>query len=500
MKTKRMLLNLVTDLLPMIIISLLGLIKIKLFITVLGTDVQGLYQFFSKVMFYVSIVDGGLGSAVLYVLYGPNTRNNREEINEILSAAGKVFSLMGIAIYGLAFLVSFFVPLFIRDNPFEYGYVMLTFLLFAASSGISYFFVPYQSLLEVKERRYIYNTIFQIGQITQSVLEIVMLLTGFDFFLILFMHSVVKLITYMLIMICSKRLYPDYDFRYEKKNYSFVHQVKHLMFHKINGLIGSNIDILIITRFIGLSAVSIYSTYSYIVEMIKQIIEKIYSSSLAIIGNTIKQDQERAFVLFQEMNSLMFYIGTVVCVPLVMAIGYFIDIWYEKEIMTDTAIAFGFVGILFLAIIKIAITVFVNAGGLFQETKMCALTDTIVNLVLSLTLVHWLGISGVLFATCISVFIAEYIMKTLVIHREIFHRSSLPYFIHNLWLYVILIIDLSIGYYALSYFEIESLLSWFLYFGVYTILNGAMILLVYCLIHEASFLGRLQKLIRRGKA
>lgn len=498
MKTKRMLLNLISDLLPTIIISLLGLIKIKLFIMVLGSDVQGLYQFFSKVMFYVSIVDGGLGSAVLYALYGPNNRNNNEEMNEILSAAGRVFSLMGITVYGLSFLVSFFVPLFIRDNPLDYSYVIITFLLFAASSGVSYFFVPYQSLLEVKERRYIYSTVFQIGQITQSVLEIVMLLCKFDFFLILLMHSIVKLITYVLIMVCSKKLYPNYNFHCEKKNYCFVHQVKHLLFHKINGLIGSNIDILIITRFIGLASVTVYSTYSYIVEMIKQIIEKIYSSSLAIIGNLIEQDKGRAFALFREMNSLMFYIGTVVCVPLVMAIGNFIDIWYEGAVKTESAIAFGFVGILFLAIVKISITVFVNAGGLFQETRMCALTDTIINLTLSLTLVQWLGIAGVLFATCISVFIAEYIMKTMVIHKAIFNQPSLPYFMHNLRFFVILIVDLCIGYCILPYFNIVDLFSWFMYFAIYTLLNAAIILFIYYIIHEVTFLKRFEKLIGRG--
>ncbi len=498
MKTKRMLLNLATDLLPMIVISLLGLIKIKLFITVLGTDVQGLYQFFSKVMFYVSIVDGGLGSAVLYALYGPNTKNNNEEMNEILSGASRVFSLMGMIVYGLAFIVSFFIPFFIKDNPFDYGYVIVTFLLFAISSGVSYFFVPYQSLLEVKEKRYIYNTFFQLGQIIQSALEIIMLLYGLDLLFILFMHSIVKLVSYLLVMIWSKRLFPEYNFHNTKKDYAFVHQVKHLMFHKINGLIGSNIDILIITRFIGLSAVSIYSTYSYIVEMIKQIIEKIYSSSLAIIGNSIKRDQAHAFQLFKEMNSLMFYIGTVVCVPLVMAIDYFIDIWYEGEILTDTKIAFGFIGILFLAIIKIAITVFVNAGGLFQETKFCALTDTIVNLILSLTLVNWFGISGVLFATCVSVFIAEYIMKTIVIHHKIFYQSSIPYFRHNIILFSILIMDMIVGYRLLPLFRINSLISWFLYFSAYTLINAAIILAIYIMTKDAPFMKRVLRLIKKG--
>lgn len=496
MKTKKAVLNLITDILPMIIISVLGIFKFKLFIQVLGQEVQGMYQLFTQVMFYVSIVDGGLGSAVLYALYEPNTSDNRQKMNEILSGAKRLFSLLGIVVFGLAFIVSFFVPFFIKNNPFNPAYVTITFLLFASSSVISYFFVPYQSLLEVKEKRYIYNSVFQIGQITQSILEITMLLCGFDFFLILMMHSVIKIVSYSIIAWIAKKQFPDYNYHNEKKDYRFARQVRHLIFHKINGLVGSNIDVLIITNVLGLTATNVYSTYNYIINMMKQIIEKIYSSTLAIFGNILSRDKEQAFSLFKELNSMMFYIATVVCVPLLLAINGFIDIWYEHVVQTDYLVALAFVGILFLAIVKIAITVFVNAGGLFEQTKICAATDTIVNLILSLTLIHWLGISGVLFATCISVFIAEYIMKTVVIHRELFHRSSIWYFVHNVKLFLVVVCDLFVGTRIVSHFVLNTFFEWFGFFTVFTICNGLVILGIYLLMKEASFTKRFTQLLK----
>lgn len=36
-------------------------------------------------MVYVAIVDGGLGSAVLYALYKPNSKNDDTKINQILA-------------------------------------------------------------------------------------------------------------------------------------------------------------------------------------------------------------------------------------------------------------------------------------------------------------------------------------------------------------------------------------------------------------------------------
>lgn len=500
MRSKKVFINFITDVFPMILISVLGIFKFKLFVQILGQETQGMYQLFTQIMFYISIVDGGLGSAVLHALYRPNMENDKEQMNAILSGATRIFSLLGMLVYGIAFVVSFFVPFFIKDNPFDYKFVVLSFLLFALSSVISYFFVPYQCMLEVKEERYIYNMFYQMGQIAQSTLEIVLLLQGVDFLVILFMHSMIRLAVSILVAIVAKRRHPEYNYHYEKKDYTFRKQIKHLLFHKINGLVGSNIDVLIITRFLGLTATNVYSTYNYIVNMIKQIIEKIYSAILAILGNILTVDKEQAHHLFVELNSMLFYIATVVCVPLVLAINSFIEIWYENLIETSWMIAFAFTGILFLAIVKISITVFVNAAGLFEQTKKCAITDTIVNFTLSFVLVRFFGIAGVLIATCTAVFIAEYIMKTVVIYKEIFECSCIPYFVRNIKFWILAVVDVIVGYKVTSCFTLDNIFMWFLVFFIYTIINGILILLVYRLFGETDFLKRFGSIFKRKGA
>lgn len=492
MKTKKVLLNLITDIFPMLVISLIGIFKFKLFVQVLGVETQGMYQTFNQIMFYISIVDGGLGSAVLYALYKPITADHTEAVNEILSGAMLLFSKIGLFVYGIAFVFSFFVPFMIKDNPFEYSFVVLTFLLFALGSVIGYFFVPHQSLLEAKECRYVYNAVFQLGQIIQGILEIIFLLIGFRLIAILLMMAVVKLASYVILAVYSHKKFPEYHYNSKKKNMAFSKQVKHLMFHKINGLVGSNIDVIIITTMLGLRETGIYSAYSYIITMIKQIVEKIYSSVLAILGNLLSSDTQKAFCLFKELNSLLFFISNVLCVPLILSIDDFIRIWYEGEIPTDHMVAIAFVGLLLLAIIKIDTTVFVNAGGLFRETKVCALVDTVVNFVLSLSLVFVFGMSGVLIATCISVFIAEYVMKTLVIHKYIFKTSSLWFFIKNIKFFALMGADWVVGFWITQNLRFENLFFWFLFYTVFTAINSVLILLIYHLMKEDEFMKRVK--------
>ena len=490
MKTKKTALNMITDVIPLLIISLLGIFKVKLFIQYLGQETMGLYNLFSNIMIYVSLVDGGLSTAVLYSLYKPNSEGNNKKVSELLSGALQTFAKIGMIVFGIAFIVSFFVIFFIKNCTFDYFYIVLTFLLFSLSNVIAYFFVPYKELLEVKEKKYVYNLTNQIGQITLSVLEIVMLITGFKFGYILLMHSLVKLITRLYEAHLCKKMFPEVNVRNKTKDFSFKKHLHSLMFHKINGLIGSNIDTVIISSLLGLKYVAIYSTYSYIITMLKNILGKLSSSMTAIVGNALVKSKEKMYDLYLEFDSLLFYVAIIVCTPLIISINGFIDIFYEKEIATSFLIALSFSLILFMFIVKLDTTMFVSAGGLYKETKHCAITDTILNLILSLTLVHFIGISGVLFATAFSVFIAEYILKTIVVHKNIFKRSASTYFLKNIKFYIIFILDLLLGIYLHSLFNISSLLIWFVYFIIYTLINALLILLIFKILNESEFLNR----------
>jgi O-antigen/teichoic acid export membrane protein len=323
-----------------------------------------------------------------------------------------------------------------------------------------------------------------------------MLVTGFKFGYILLMHSVVKLVANLIVAYVAKRLYPDISFRNKNKDFSFKKYLNSLIFHKVNGLIGSNIDTVIISSMLGLASVAIYSTYSYIITMLKNILGKLSSSMTAIIGNSLAKNKDQMYGIFKEFNAMLFYIAIIICVPLILSINGFIDIFYEGKIATSFLIALSFSLILFMYIVKMDTTLFVSAGGLYKETKYCAVVDTCINLTLSLTLVHFIGISGVLFATAFSVFVAEYILKTMVVHKHIFNRGASMHFIGNIKFFLLFVLDLVGGIYFVNMFNIEHLSTWFGFYIAFTLVNGLIILLIFKIMGETKFIKRFKELKR----
>jgi len=500
-RTKKSFLNLLTDLIPLVIISVLGIFKLKLFINILGNETLGLYQLYSQVMVYIALVDGGLGSALLFALYKPNSSGDTKKFNEIIAAGYKIFSLIGIIIFGIVLVISPFVHFLIKDTIFSNGFVALTFVIFALSNVVEYFFVPHRSILEVKEKKYISNICIQLGQIILSATEIVMLLLKCKFVNILLMHVIIRLLSNIVVAIICKKTFPEYKVsKLTKKDFEFTKQIKHLVFHKINGLVIYNIDVLLISKFLGLAEVAIYSTYNYVINMLRNILGKISGSITAIIGNYLSTGEtEKSYSLFKEFRSMMFFVAILVSVPLFFALGDFIDIWYEGKIQTQFLITLAFAIYMYIYVIKIPTTTFVTSAGLFKETKVSALCDTIINFTLSVVLVFGVGISGVVFATALSAFIAEYILKNNVLYKNIFKDyKSIEFYKENLKFFIFTLIDVAFGYLIFMNVNITNIFSWFFVYLVYFVINGIITFGVFYLFKEIKFIDRFRYLLKKS--
>ena len=143
MRTKKAIINFITDALPQVIILLLGIVKIKLFINILGQTKLGLYQLYGQIVAYLVLVEGGIGSALLYRLYKPVHDKDDEKINQIMSAAKKIFNIVGFLILGIGLVLSFFVIFFVKDRAgVTNGYIQITFILYLISQAIYYFSIP----------------------------------------------------------------------------------------------------------------------------------------------------------------------------------------------------------------------------------------------------------------------------------------------------------------------------------------------------------------------
>lgn len=441
MRTKKAILNYITDVVPMIILTLIGFVKIDYFIEFLGTDKNGLYNLYSQIMAYVTIVDGGLTSAVLYRMYAPIATQDYQKLGRLLKGSRRIFYVIGALIFSVGIIVSFFLPALVKNNAFEFSYLQGTFFIYLIGGTIPYFCIVSKTVLEGYQEKYISNTVTQSVSIIKGILEILVLLWGADLYTIIVLYTASNLISSVIISIISKKRYSYIPMKTCEPSYEILSDVRDLMIHKIGTLVASNVDMLVISAMKGLLYVTIYSSYYYIIKNLTDILGKISYSMTAGIGDLLQHGKEKAHAFFMEFNAFSFFLSIIVCVPLQIVMNPFVDIWLGGKIETTFLLALAFTLNTFYYIIRMPFRTFVTSAGLFKETRMLPVMETIINLTLSLLLIQWIGVAGVLIATFIAYMCSDYFIRPVIVYNKMFERSSRMFYMKNLFFIVLTIIN-----------------------------------------------------------
>ncbi len=490
--------NFITDFFPQIIIMIIALFKSKIMLQYLGQETLGLYQLFAQVITYLALAEGGLASAAVYRLYKPIADKDNQKIAEIANATRNVFMIVSGIILVLGIGISFVVPFLIENNTFSYGYIISNFILYVISEVVVYLTIYRRALFEANQEKYKINIIYQTSLILHSLLEIAILILGGNLTSLFIMFICLNTVTSMIILLYGKKTY-SYLPKTKKADYSLVKDVKNLFIHKISALISNNVDVIIISKVLGLVNVVIYTTYNYIINSLKLVVDKLYGAALGGIGNVLATDKDTGKKLFFEYNSLVFFFALVLGVPLLYAIDYFIDIWYSNEIYTSMLLSILFVVNLVYYIIRTPLISFTTAAGLFKETNKCAILEVIINLSLSLILVNIIGIPGVLIGTIVSLVISEYMIKPIIIYKKVFGEGVKEYYLRNLKFVLYLIIGFVLIYVLKLHYRPINIIQWFFSSVIIGVVNLGLVTGYFILVKELLFKDRVMNLIHLRK-
>ncbi len=490
--------NFITDFFPQIIIMIIALFKSKIMLQYLGQETLGLYQLFAQVITYLALAEGGLASAAVYRLYKPIADKDNQKIAEIANATRNVFMIVSGIILVLGIGISFVVPFLIENNTFSYGYIISNFILYVISEVVVYLTIYRRALFEANQEKYKINIIYQTSLILHSLLEIAILMLGGNLTSLFIMFICLNTVTSMIILLYGKKTY-SYLPKTKKADYSLVKDVKNLFIHKISALISNNVDVIIISKVLGLVNVVIYTTYNYIINSLKLVVDKLYGAALGGIGNVLATDKDTGKKLFFEYNSLVFFFALVLGIPLLYAIDYFIDIWYSNEIYTSMLLSILFVVNLVYYIIRTPLISFTTAAGLFKETNKCAILEVIINLSLSLILVNIIGIPGVLIGTIVSLVISEYMIKPIIIYKKVFGEGVKEYYLRNLKFVLYLIIGFVLIYVLKLHYRPINIIQWFFSSVIIGVVNLGLVTGYFILVKELLFKDRVMNLIHLRK-
>ena len=448
MRTKKIFLNMLCDILPYLLIGVVGIIKMDVLITYIGDAGNGYYQTINQIISYVFLAQAGFSDAVIYSLYKPFANKNKDDINAIYGGARKIFKRIGYIIFGIICLVTLGLYLFYN---FEDGFrssALICFFVISTSYLISYFGrgQTYMAVLSAAQEKYVYSLVFNGVKLLCDILIVLVTMKYGSLVAIAIVILFMKILEEIINRIVVKRKYPDLH-EIARKDTSMVKMTKDLAWTQLGYLVLNNTDALLLMGFSGPVVVSIYTSYNFILRFLNEVASRVEMSSVYSFGNVFaKKEEDRIYPLFKEYMMLFILIAFSMSITFMIGIRGFVNIWVGKEnYLINYITVVLFTSTLFLNILYYPLVALVNADGLFKDNKKHIFISAITNLVFSIVLINFLGLDGLLIGTMIS-FVVNILLKTNLISRKILKDiklfSILKYFIITIILYILLSIVL----------------------------------------------------------
>lgn len=509
MRTKNSFLNMITSLIPYAIIGVLGFLKIRYCLAGLGSEANGLIQMVYRILSYLSLAEMGFGSALIYKLYKPLNEHDTNKVLVLMSTSHRFFVKVAIGISAFVAGFTFIFPLFVHESTFSNTTMGLVFVLAAIPYIIEYlWYKKYYILVCADQKQYIVNIIFNLSTIIYDVVIIIALMNGVDIISYILLCYPFTILKGLFLWLYCRKKYP-----YLKKKCSEVDKEatslsKDVMINRVGNLINDSSDQIVLSIFKGLTFVSIYTSYYYIVKYLKDIVTSILNASIHSFGNLLvdnKASEERKYSVFKEYLSFAEVISIIITIVFFASIISFINIWINNpSYIIDTKGIVAFALLVFADIIIIPFAVIVTASGLFKETKLYAFIAAVFNLVLSIILIGKYEIFGIVIATVITKLVLLTPLYINTIFKNTFKGENKSY----CYLHLLKCISLTLlGFFIIKLFNIDllytnSLLNWILVSTIIFVICSAIIGGLYLLTNSyfRNFIKRCFGFIRRKKA
>ena len=467
MRRKNSLKNILTNIIPYIILTILGFFRLKILLDKLGIEIYALNQLFIQIFAYISLAEAGLGTLVTQLYYKHFANDDKEKINQVYTSSKKILKIISIIMLIIGFIISFTLK-FLTKNSLPLIYMQLVFMLYVFRSALEYMMFAPRFVLTADQKAYKINLGINLYKILEIIIEVSILQIYQNYALILITSIIIRYFSYYY---ANRITFKQYPWLHTTNTNIKISGKGSVLTHKLAGTVYSNTDILLISTFLSPLEVTIYSSYNYIIKFINDFIYMFASSITASMGNVLYKDSvEKQINIFEKINSIFIFMAMSLCIILYWSINSFVNLWIgSNKIIEITALRF----MIFTLFMIISIRPFLlmrDAKALYKESRIIAISEAIINIVLSIILIKKFGITGVIFATLISTLLTTDIFYPIFIYKKIFNTNFTKYFLK---LFLFIIISIVICYYSQFITiinNVKNYSTWFLYSAIYALL------------------------------
>lgn len=435
MRTKYSIRNFITVTISNIINFAFIFIAQTIFIKILGIEYVGLNGLFNNVLTVLSLIELGVGNAIIYNLYKFIHNDDKEHIKSLLQFYKKAYNIIALLILTTGLLITPFLQFIVKDVTVDIN-IYIVYVLFLLSTVASYILAYKRSILFASQRSYIINIIHTIYIVLLNVAQLLIIYFTKNYYLYIIVKIIFVLLENIIINIKSNK---DYPYLLDKEvkpleatvKKDIIKRVKALFIHKTSYIITNGTDSILISTFFGISTVGLYTSYNYIINCIETLAKNVVFSTNASVGDLlVEEDFEKRFLVFKRINLLNFWVTVVTSSCLLFLFEPFIKVWIGEKYLLETIVLVVLILNYFQSMMRSTFSIFKEAAGIWVEDKYVPIVQLSLNIIFSIICLKIFGLCGVFIGTVISSFAVWFYSYPKFVYKKILHRNYKKYIIN----------------------------------------------------------------------
>lgn len=404
-----------------------GFIVPRLILQTYGSEVNGLINSITQFLSIIAFLELGVGAVIQSALYKPLADKDDNEISKIVVSGQKFFSrLASILLVYVIILIGIY-PI-VAKSDFGFIYTATMILVISISSFAQYYFGIVNSLLiTANQRGYFSYNIQTITLILNTIACFILIKLGGSIHTVKLTTSLIYLARPLILSLYVKKNYKiNWNIKYDKEP---IKQKWNGIAQHVSAVVLDGTDNIVLTIFMGLEIVSVYSVYNMVVMGVKKLLMSMTNGIQSLMGELLAReeyDKLRNFFGWVEWSihtgtTFIFGITAILIVPFV-------------EVYTSGIHDANYIQPLFAVLIvaanaghclRLPYNLLILAGGHYKQTQNNYIIAVLINIVISILFVNILGLAGVAIGTLLAMFyqtiwMAIYDSKNLI-HWPIKH-------------------------------------------------------------------------------
>ena len=400
----------------------------------LGTEYLGLNGLFKSLLTFLNLAELGVGSAMVFSMYKPIAEDDAPAICALLRLYRTLYRIIGLAVGAVGLLLLPVLPGLIKGDLPAGMNLYILYLMNLGNTVVTYWLFAYKSsLLQAHQRRDVISKVSLAVRITEYSLKVLILVLTRNYYLYLAVQLLCQIAVNLLTAFFASRMYPRYvpgGKLPKEKTLDIFRRVRDLFTSKLSATVFDSADTLVISSFMGLTALAVYQNYYFVITALRMMLIVVLNACMAGVGNKMVMESREANYRDLEKISLLFsWLLGMTSSMLLCMYQPFMKIWMGEENMLGIGLVLCFVVYYYSMGANKLINMFKDAAGIWRRDRWRPLTAALVNLGLNLATVRWLGLYGVLLSSVFSIVAIQIPWLFHNLFQEVFPREYLGRYI-----------------------------------------------------------------------